>query len=589
MRKGFVVVVWICLVAVSLHVPAKPSLIEDRPDYRPREIIICFRPGVLAPSKGAFSSSVSRPQNAVMAELSRTGPVKLEHVTPALPTPANRSASLQRLKPTGAPTSLEEVAAIFSDYAQDRTVILHLDKDLDVPRLASRLMQRYPDLVEFAEPSYIYTFERIPNDPGFTAQWNLAKIKAQIAWDTTTGDSGVVIGLIDSGMSSQPDLVDKQFINPDEIPGNGIDDDGDGFVDDVSGWNFYAGNNNTSDEFGHGTYVSGVAAAATDNSRAIAGLSWNSPILPLKVTGAGGSISGSDIIRAINYATMMSIHGVRIINMSFGRVGGRSLSELNAIRAAGEAHILCVTSAGNGGGDFVGDNNDLKQHYPSGYEVETDNVIGVAASDRNDRLASFANFGLSVGVAAPGQEILTTANGANDTIVVDGSSLAAPHVAGIAALIYSEFPGSTPFQVRGRIEANVDRPSPNPFREKLLSEGRVNASAVFEQDTMPPDPITDLHIDVIQPLTLIWTATGDDGQQGNASLYDIRLLDGPITPDKFRFTTKVLTALRPDSPGTQQSLKLPDTFPAGTSYVVIQILDNAGNVAESNQITVVKN
>jgi hypothetical protein len=544
-------------------------------------MIVCFKPNVPLPAEGWLKARGASLSNDALVALDRAAPiVQVERVAPVLPRPVEHRTALRQVERNGGPKTLEEIAAIFSEYAQDRTVVVQLAETADIPQLAADLMRRYPDLIEVAEPNYLRRFTLRPNDPSYSSQWYLGNVQAQDAWDITTGSTDMVIAVIDSGIFSHPDLNDKRFVNPGEIPDNGLDDDGNGFVDDVSGWDFFNDDKDPNDELGHGTWVSGVAAAATNNRRDIAGMSWYSPILMLKAGGNDRTLPTSAIIRTINYATMMSIHGVRVINMSFGG-DGRSGGELNAIRAANAAHVLCVASAGNSGR-----NNDQAQVYPAGFEIETDNVMSAAATDQYDRLAYFSNFGLSVGVAAPGQSILTTSD-RGSTARVDGTSFSAPLVAGVAALIYSQFPNSTPLQVRGRIEGNVD--AIDSLKGKVSSGGRINASRVFEMDDTPPAPITDLQL-VTGPrgLALTWTAPGDDGMQGRASFYEIWYLSQPITPTNFRYAKRIITPMRPGAPGTTETLTLPDDFPSGRSFVLVRVLDNVGNVAESDQLEVNK-
>lgn len=584
MRTILVMVGTIGLALAFIGAPPEAGRAESgQPSYVPGQMIICFRPNVALPPEGVFKASRANLTNAALAMLDRVARImQVERLAPVLPQPADRAAVLRQLNRKGGPTTLEDIAAIFSEYGQDRTVVVHLADDVDIPQLAADLMRRYPDLIEFAEPNYLYALSLRPNDPRFPAQWHFVNVKAQEAWDITTGRSDVVIAVIDTGIFNHPDLDEKRFVNPVEIPGNGIDDDGNRFADDVSGWDFLRSDNDPDDEVGHGTFVSGVAAAATDNQRDVAGMSWGSHFLPLKACCQDdGYFSSSGVTRAINYATMMAIHGVRVINMSFGGPGP-SGSQLNAIRAANAANILCVAAAGNDG-----TNNDMVLTHPAGFETMTDNLIGVAATNQRDRLSSFSNFGLSVGVAAPGENIITTSGGSSSTTRISGTSFSAPLVSGIAALIYSVFPEGTPLQVRGRLEGNVD--VIDALRGKVLSEGRVNAARVFEVDDVAPAPITDLQV-VAGPrgLVLTWTAPGDDGMEGRASFYDIRYLSQPITPTTLRYTKRLLTPLRPGDPGTTETLSLPDDFPTGPSFVLIRVLDNVGNRAESNQVEVNK-
>lgn len=584
MRKLIFTAVTLSLVIICFN-PPMPAIRAQRQQapYIPDEIIIGFRPDVALPMGNVSKVGSADLTNAALVSLDQIADViQIERLAPVLPSHTNPPRHVTRHKQQTQPATTADIAAIFAEYGIDRMTVVRLAKPMDIPQLAAELMQQYPDLIEFAEPNYLHAPALRPNDPLFSSQWYLTTIQAPAAWDVTTGDAGVVVAVIDTGISPHVDLDTKRFRNLQEVPGNGVDDDSNGFVDDVSGWDFFSGDNNPLEESSvHGTPVSGVIAAATNNQRHVAGVSWASPILPLRACcTADGYFSTSAEIRAINYATLMSTQGVRVINMSFGGAG-RSSGVLRAIQAAGAAKILCVASAGNEASD-----NDVEQHYPSGFETETDNVLGVAATNASDRLSSYSNYGLSVGVAAPGDAIRAIMPG-NTSTSQYGTSFSAPIVSGIAALIYSRFPASTPLQVRGRIIGNVDPVA--ALKGKVLSEGRVNAARVFEVDEVPPAPITDMRVITGQsgPM-LTWTATGDDGEQGRASFYDIRYLSQPITPENFRFARKWFTTQRPAPAGTTETLPLSDSFPTGRYYVLIRVLDNVGNVAEANQVEVIK-
>ncbi len=582
MRRFSILFSAISLCLISLGQQPESSRAEvQQPLYVSNEIIIGFRPHIPLPVEGGLKAGQAVWANEVLIELDHLARItQIERLTPTLPLSTDLNQAFDQLKGTSGPTTLAEVAAIFSEYGLDRMAVVRLAQDVDVPALATDLTRRYPDLIEFAEPNYLQALNRRPNDAYFSSQWYLQKVDAEAAWDLTIGGPEVVIAIVDTGISAHPDLDSKRFNNPGEISDNNIDDDNNGFVDDISGWDFFDGDKNPDERTIHGSWVSGVAAAATNNTRDIAGMGWNARFLPLKACCLNGSyFTTAAEIRAINYATMMVIHGVRVINMSFGGPAASS-GVLRAIQAAGAANILCVASSGNDG-----KNNDLTPHYPSGFELENDNVISVASTNSRDQRSYYSNFGLSVGVGAPGDGILTTTIG-NRTTSVSGTSFAAPLVSGIAALIYSQFPHITPLQVRGRIEGNVDVLT--SLKGQVLSGGRVNAGRVFEFDDIPPAPITDLQVvDGSDGPVITWTAPGDDGMDGRASFYDIRYLTIEITPDSFRYTKRLMGMTQPGTPGTTESLTLPEDFPA-RGFVLIRVLDNVGNLTESNQVEVVK-
>ena len=271
-----------------------------------------------------------------------------------------------------------------------------------------------PD-VEHAEPNYIvYADIAPPDDTHFNRLWGLhntaqnvngtngtndADIDALEAWDVTTGSSDVVVAVIDSGVDvNHPDLAANIWTNPGEIAGNGIDDDGNGKIDDVNGWDFYIDDNDPRDANGHGTHVAGTIAAVGDNAAGVSGVSWSAKIMVLRFLDAWGSGTSSNAIAAIEYATAM---GADVINNSWGG-GGFNTALKTAIEAS---DVVVVCAAGNNGR-----NNDSIPYYPSSYDSA--NLIAVAASDQNDTRASFSNYGaISVDVAAPGTNIYSAAPG----------------------------------------------------------------------------------------------------------------------------------------------------------------------------------
>ena len=333
------------------------------------------------------------------------------------------------------------------------------------------------------------------NDPHYSKLWGLhntgqtggradADIDAPEAWNITRGDGSVVVGVIDSGVDyNHPDLANAIWRNPNETAGDGIDNDGNGYVDDIYGWNFVSNNNNPMDDNGHGTHVAGTIAATGNNGLGVAGVA-NAKILPLKFLSASGSGSTSGAIAAINYATKLRQSGVnlQITNNSWGG-GGYSSTLYDAIKAHGNAGIMFVAAAGNGGSDQIGDDNDRFPQYPASYDLA--NIVSVAATDHNDVLASFSNFGAaSVDLAAPGVSILSTVPGGYG--YASGTSMAAPHVAGAAALAWSHSPNATVAQVRSALFNSVDKIS--SLSGKMVTGGRLNAHGTLLQLSAPAAP-----------------------------------------------------------------------------------------------------
>ncbi len=285
---------------------------------------------------------------------------------------------------------------------------------------ALKLLNADPNVL-FAEPNYLrYAETSIPNDTYFENLWGLyninqypnsiagADINALEAWNYTTGSNDIIVAIIDSGVDvNHPDLKTNIWINKDEIPENNIDDDNNGFTDDINGWNFIQKNNDLTDIFNHGTFIAGVIGGTGNNYTGVTGICWNTSLMVLKIMDGFGIGSVANEISAINYAIE---NGAKIINASFGDFN-YSQSEYNAIEKAKNAGILFIAAAGNNKKD-----NNRFPHYPSGYELA--NIISVAASTPKDTLASFSNYGSTVDVAAPGVYIYSS-SASKETIFFD--------------------------------------------------------------------------------------------------------------------------------------------------------------------------
>ncbi len=329
--------------------------------------------------------------------------------------------------------------------------------------------------VAYAEPDYLRTAtETVPNDPSFGTLWAMhntgqaggtsgADLDMLRAWDITTGSENVVVAVIDSGVRyDHPDLAANMWTNPGEIPGNGVDDDGDGYVDDVHGINAITGSGDPLDDNSHGTHCAGTIAAAGNNGLGVVGVCWTAKIMALKFLNSRGSGYTSDAVECIEYAIAK---GARILSNSWGG-GGYSQALLDAIEAAGGAGILFVAAAGNEGVDI-----DYGFDYPAAYS--SPNIVAVAATDHNDQRPYWSNTGrISVDVAAPGVDIYST-NSENSYETMSGTSMATPHVAGLAALLESFEPSWDWRELKMRIMTGVEvLPQ---LQSDVLTGGRINA------------------------------------------------------------------------------------------------------------------
>jgi len=308
-----------------------------------------------------------------------------------------------------------------------------------VPQIIAAL-QKEP-VVAFAEPNYIVRAYLIPDDPYWASQSYLSNIQAPQAWEITTGVSDVVIAVVDTGVDiAHPDLAAKIWNNPGEMGldtagedkrTNGLDDDGNSYVDDWMGWNTVASTENVQDDHGHGTHMAGVAAADTNNGQGIAGVAWGAQIMPVKALDNTGFGTYAQVAEGITYA---ADHGARLINLSFGSPAPSALLKA-AVDYAYARGVTVVAAAGNSGTSEV--------NYPAAYP----NVIAAGATDADNQLASFSTFGETVDLVAPGMSIYSTYPGDSYT-QFSGTSLAAAHVSGVAALLASLPQFDTPTQVR---------------------------------------------------------------------------------------------------------------------------------------------
>jgi subtilisin family serine protease len=433
----------------------------------------------------------------------------------------------------------------------------------------------------YAEPNYIVRTVGTPNDVDFAELWGLhntgqttglddADIDATEAWDLFTGSHDVVIASIDTGVDyTHEDLVDNIWTNPVECPqghglceANGVDEDGNGYVDDFYGIDTFNSDADPFDDHSHGTHTAGTFGAVGDNGIGIAGVNWNVDIMSLKFLGAAGFGSIDDAVELVLYMTAMKTRAVEPVNLvvsnnSWGG-GGFSQAMQDAIQASNDAGIMFVAAAGNSGSD-----NDQVPSYPASYEL--DGVIAVAATDHNDELAGFSQYGLtSVDLAAPGVDVYSTTPGDNYA-EFSGTSMASPHVAGATALLMAFDPTASLAEVKDALIVGTD---PLPALDGItVAGGRLNLSASL---TLMGDPGDFFSFSGLANNTVtITTATPSDGAFEFTNLQDpaLELLDSAGN----------LLAADFDSAADGKNALLTHQLPAdGTYFIRVMSPDGAG-------------
>ncbi|MDI6735566.1 MAG: S8 family serine peptidase [bacterium] len=440
--------------------------------YAHGEILVKFKPDVInLPTDGrvAVLGKIAIRSRAIENLNHKCGVTRMERVFRT----ACKKSQVRRLQ-TGQVITLPNLYDIYK---------LTIPEDADILSIIKKY-EKDPDVI-YAEPNYYATLYLTPNDTSFSSQWGLhntgqtggtadADIDAPEAWDIHTG-SGVTIAVIDTGVDwDHPDLANNIWSNSGEISGNGIDDDGNGYIDDTRGWDFADNDNNPMDYHGHGTHVAGIISAVTNNSQGVAGVGWANKIMPVKMF---PSATDDAIGNAIKYAVD---NGARVLSNSWGYTSPGVFPNVvkDAIDYADSSGSLVIFAAGN--------DNSSSLYYPGAY----DKVIGVASTTHNDTKSSFSNYGDWVDVSAPGSSIYSTLW--NDTYTyMSGTSMACPFVSGLAGLLFSLYPAWTNTLVRQRIENTTDDiDALNPGYEGKLGTGRINAYTAIFHSPVPAGNIT---------------------------------------------------------------------------------------------------
>ena len=464
--------------------------------------------------------------------------------------------------------------------------------ELSIPKGVSRdglikQLSRH-QAIEVAEPNYLlHAIENsevvIPNDPRFSELWGMhntgtgggvndADIDAPEAWELTKGSHDVVVGVIDTGTDyNHPDLAANIWTNPNEIASNGIDDDNNGVIDDVHGFSAVNNNGNPMDGQGHGTHVAGSIGASGDNATGVVGVNWNVTMIPCQFLGADGSGTTAGAIACINYFTnLKQNHGVnvRLTSNSWGG-GGFSQALSDAIQAGNDAGILFIAAAGNDA-----DNSDQTPHYPSSYNLP--GIISVASTDRSDNLSSFSTYGaVSVDLGAPGSAILSTTPN-NTYASYSGTSMATPHVAGAAALVWSLNPELTIAEMKTLLMDSGD--SLAALTGKTVSGKRLNVKNAL--DAADPEPGFSLGL-----TPALQTVTAGDVVTYTLSVNDIADWQGVVnltanaTPAIPGLTLSAVQAV----PGQTIVLTAPTSSQTawGTYQISVNGLDETGELTKS--------
>ena len=433
-------------------------------------------------------------------------------------------------------------ARMIRDFAPLHWQHVRLPKGMSV----SEGLARYRKLpgVLAAQPNYTYKLVATPNDPRYGELYGMTKIGAPTAWDTITGSSNVVVAVIDTGVDyNHEDLRANMWHNPGEIPGNGVDDDGNGYVDDFYGIDPRNGDADPMDDYSHGTHVAGTIGAVGNNAKGVVGVNWSVQIMALKLHDSAGNGTAAAAVECFQYVTMMKNRGVNIRVTSNSWAGAPEAPAYDqalkdAIDAAGNAGVLHVFAAGN-------DNRDIDPAplYPASYDSPS--IIAVAASDSSDNRASFSNYGTtSVDLAAPGVSILSTVPGSAYGYK-SGTSMATPHVSGAAALLAAYDSSLSVASLKATLMNAVDvLPQ---WSGKVVTGGRLNLARALQSRTVCTYSLSAVNqsfsasggsgsVNVIAPSACEWAAVsnanfititaGAKGTSNGAVSYSIALYSG---------------------------------------------------------------
>ncbi|MBF0386709.1 MAG: S8 family serine peptidase [Candidatus Omnitrophica bacterium] len=482
MRNKIVIILGVLAIAVgsigAMPVPKAKASFQPakkaalRAAYAPGRLIIKFREGLVQEVAPAASAVARKGVARTFSKRSNFKmPLSLEpahkkfnfkgmrRVTAKLDPAKFKYRSSPKRRARNIPAGFEPMNNVY---------LMEFDPKADIAEAVKEY--RRDSSVEYVQPDYRVKANWLPDDPFFKdhSLWGMEKISAPLAWDITKGE-GVVIAVVDSGVDiNHPDISANVWSNPNEIPGNNKDDDGNGLVDDVFGWNYEGWSSNTIDIYGHGTHVAGTICAVGNNATGVIGVAPLAKIMPVKSLADDGTGYVSDLAAGIVYAAEQ---GADVINNSWSCVGACPSDPVveAAVRTAVGLGSVVVLAAGNDNG------KDVKDYSPQNMPE----VITVAASDVMDKTASFSNIGDLVSVSAPGTGTLSLQAGTMRYVSYQGTSMAAPHVSGVAALLLAKYPDLYPEVVKAIIEDTADPAS-------VPGKGRLNAAQAVDPAKIAP-------------------------------------------------------------------------------------------------------
>lgn len=457
-----------------------------------------------------------------------------------------------------------------------------LSRGVTVTQVIQR-MQRDPAF-RYVEPDFALVPDQAATDPNFGSQWALnntgqsggtvdADVDAPEGWATIpNGTTPVVVAVLDNGTDiNHPDLAANVWVNPGEVPGDGIDNDSNGFIDDDRGWDFSNNDRDVLPSSGntHGTHTSGIVAMVRDNGIGGAGGAKFVRLMPLQI--AGGSVSFySALANAIDYA---SLNGAKVISVSY-TIDSYSTTFSDAVGRAATRDVVYANSAGN--------NSERVDNLRGTLRKAWNNVIFVASTTRQDVFSSFTNFGRTVDIAAPGSDIYATYPN-NSYASISGTSMATPLVAAIIGQIRQAFPSMTARQAIDRVMYSADR---LVALGEAVNGGRANLQKALDIDTVAPNSPTGLQATrrSSSAIEIQFSASGDDSATGAATSYEIRTSNNPINAGNINSAELSYSQFGGITSGSTITKQVTGLVPGRSYYVAVRAIDNAGNYSNLSAI-----